>query len=81
MANIRLNQTSHIDYYGKMYFEKFGVSDVKFTHRIVEIDGAKVVLLHIDGVNTNTAPWISSTLFPSSSKTLCSAWVITPRRT
>ena len=64
MANIRLNQTSHVDYYGKMYFEKFGVADVKFTPRIVEVDGAKVVLLHIDGVNTNNGARVNVDLWP-----------------
>lgn len=70
MANIRLNQTTHIDYYGKMYFEKFGVADVKFTPRIVEIDGAKVVLLHIDGVNTNNGARVNVDLFPRYNCTL-----------
>ena len=64
MANIRLNQTSHIDYYGKMYFEKLGVADVKFTPKVIEIDGAKVVLLHIDGVNTNNGARVNVDLFP-----------------
>lgn len=64
MANIRLNQTSHIDYYGKMYFEKFGVADVKFTPKPVTVDGAKVVLLHIEGVNTNNGAKVNVDLWP-----------------
>ena len=70
MANIRLNQTSHIDYYGKMYFEKFGVGDVKFTPKVVTADDAQVVLLHIEGVNTNTGAKVNVDLWPRQNCTL-----------
>ena len=63
-ATIRTSQHTHTDFFGKMYFELFGATDVKFSPKVVIVNGAKVVLLHVEGVNTRNASKIDFDMWP-----------------
>ena len=49
-TNVQTHQENYIDYYGAEFFRLTGAKKVQFTPRVVEKDGEKVVLVHIDGM-------------------------------
>ena len=66
---IRVNQENYVDYYGGEFGMLNGWKNVHFQPKIVEKDGEKVVLMHLDGINTNDASRLNVDFWPKRSAT------------
>ena len=69
MANINLSQKTYVDYVGSLYFNALGVSDAKFSVKPVEVEGEKVPLIHISGVQKTSGIKVNVDLWPRNHAT------------
>lgn len=69
METIKTNQENYVDYFGGEFGMLNGWKNVHFTHKVVDVEGEKVVLMHIDGINTNDASRLNVDFWPKRSAT------------
>lgn len=67
--NLRLSQSSYTDYDAALYFNACQIKNVKFTPKIVEVDGVKVILMHVEGTQTTTGVKVNLDMWPRDNAT------------
>lgn len=68
-TNLRLSQSSYTDYDAALYFNACQIKNVKFTPKIVEVDGVKVILMHVEGTQTTTGVKVNLDMWPRDNAT------------
>ena len=68
-TNLRLSQSSYTDYDAALYFKACQIKNVKFTPKIVEVDGVKVILMHVKGTQTTTGVKVNLYMWPRDNAT------------
>ena len=68
-TNLRLSQSSYTDYDAALYFNACQIKDVKFTPKVVEVDGVKVILMHVEGTQISTGVKVNLDMWPRDNAT------------
>lgn len=69
MANINLSQVNYVDYVASLYLNACNVADVKFTPKVVPMNGEDVMLVHVEGVQRSTGIIVNFDMFPRNGAT------------
>ena len=70
MATIKMTQNSYVDFEARAWFKAHGVENVIFTPKVVKMkNDAKVVLVHIQGVNPEDGQRVDVDLWPRRNTT------------
>lgn len=64
MKNINLSQENYVDYVGNYAFNAMNVKNMEYTPKVVEVDGKKVVLIHVSGVQVSSGVLVNTDLWP-----------------
>ncbi len=69
MANINLSQNSYVDYIASMFFNALNVKNVSFSPKVVEVDGKKTILIHVEGVQVSSGVVVNLDMWPRNEAT------------
>ena len=69
MANINLSQVSYVDYVASLYLAACKVQDVKFTKKVVPVNGEDVALIHVEGTQLSSGVIVNFDLWPRNNAT------------
>lgn len=71
MKEVNFTSNNYNDYNANLFFKAYGLENVKFTRKDVEMkNGAKVALVHMSASNPNDGQRIALDIWPNRSQTL-----------